>query len=91
MQGVQPLFQQGKWHVSVLVTGVALFLYLAVELLLLSFVRGSIIVSQGTFKFIFFSSAITMALSPLIFLLLSKFAELYKYQIRYRGLRSNRH
>lgn len=91
MQGVKPLFQEGKWQVSVLVTGVALFLYLFVELMLLSFVRGRVVLTGATFKFIMFSSLVTMCLSPFIFLLLSKLANTFKYQISYKGLRKSRH
>lgn len=87
MQGVQPLFREGKWQVSVLVTGVALFLYLFVELMLLSFVRGQVALTGDTLRFIFFSSIITMSFSPLVFLFLFKVAAAYRYQISYKGLR----
>lgn len=89
MQGVQPIFREGKWQLSALVTGVALFLYLLVELLLLSFVRGHLELSSATFKFILYSSVLTMLLSPPVFLLLFKFAEIFNYRIRYEGLRKS--
>lgn len=89
MQGVQPIFQEGKWQLSALVTGVALFLYLLVELLLLSFVRGQLEINGATLKFILYSSLFTMLLSPPIFLLLFKLAELFNYRIRYDGLRKS--
>lgn len=91
MQGVQPLFRAGKWPVSVLVTGVALFLYLFIELMLLSFVRGRVELTTETLKFIFFSSIITMLFSPLIFLLLFKLADSFRYQISYKGFLKSHH
>ena len=91
MQGVQPLFREGKWQVSVLVTGVALFLYLFVESVLLSFVRGHVVLSGDTMRFVFFSSVITMLASPLVFLVLFKLAKSYRYQISYKGLKTGRH
>lgn len=90
MQGVQPIFREGKWQLSALVTGVALFLYLFVEIMLLSFVRGRIELTASSFSFILYSSLITMLVSPLIFYLLFKLAALFRYKIRYDGLRQNR-
>ncbi|GHC47660.1 hypothetical protein [Roseibacillus persicicus] len=90
MQGVQPVFREGKWQVSVLVTGVALFFYLFVEWMLLSFVRGHLVFTTDTLKFIFYSSVLTMLFSPLVFLILFKLAKLYQYRIRYEGLRKGR-
>ncbi len=90
MQGVQPLFREGKWQVSALVTGIALFLYLFVEFMLLSFIRGQFILTGTTMKIIIYSSLITMLLSPFVFYLLFKLAKLYHYQIRYEGLRKGR-
>lgn len=91
MQGVQPIFREGKWQVSVPVTGVALFLYLLVELLLLSFVRGQFDFNGDALKFIFFSSILTMLFSPVIFLILFKLANSFRYQVSYKGLRKSHH
>ena len=91
MQGVQPLFREGKWQVSVLVTGVALFLYLFIELMLLSFVRGQVVLTGDTLRFIFFSSVLTMLFSPLVFLVLFKMADSYRYRISYKGLKGGHH
>jgi cell shape-determining protein MreD len=90
MHGVQPVFREGKWQLSTLVTGVALFLYLLAELLLLSFVRGRLVLSASTFSFILYSSLLTMLLSPFVFYLLFKLADLFDYRIRYDGLRKGR-
>lgn len=82
MQGVKPLFKEGRWQVSILVTGIALFLYLFVELMLLSFVRGRVALTGDTLRFIFFSALLTMSFSPLVFLILFKLAKSFGYKIR---------
>lgn len=91
MQGVKPLFQEGKWHVSALVTGVALFIYLFIELMVISFVRGSLVFTEGIFKFILLSSIVTMVFSPVVFFFLFKLADFYRYRISYKGLRKSTH
>ncbi|MBK1834050.1 hypothetical protein [Roseibacillus ishigakijimensis] len=90
MQGVQPVFREGKWQISVPVTGVALFFYLFTELMLLSFVRGHLLFSEDNLRFIFYSSVLTMLFSPLVFLVLFQLAKTFRYQIRYKGLRKTR-
>jgi len=90
MQGVQPVFREGKWQLSTLVTGVALFFYLFVELMILSFVRGRFDLSASSLKFILYSSLLTMLISPFVFHFLFKIAALFRYQIRYDGLRKIR-
>ncbi len=91
MQGVRPLFKEGKWQASFLVTGVAVFLYLVIELMLLSFVRGRVVLTGDTLRFIFFSSVLTMLFSPFVFLLLFKLAKTFRYEIRIKGLRHRGH
>ena len=89
MQGIQPLFREGKWHVSALLTGVALFLYLFTEFMLITFVRGEFSLSRGTMLKISFSALLTMLLSPLVFWALFKFAALFNHTIRYDGLKTD--
>ncbi|NJM37915.1 MAG: hypothetical protein HC845_08720 [Akkermansiaceae bacterium] len=40
MQGIQPLFKQGKWHFSAILSGIAIFLYLTAEYAIITFIRG---------------------------------------------------
>ena len=87
MQGIQPIFKQGKWHISALLTGVALFLYLLIELSVLSFIRGSFLLSGGILTQISLTSFITMLLSPIIFWLIFRIAALYGHTIQYEGLK----
>lgn len=90
MQGIQPLFRQGKWHISALLTGLAVFLYLLTEFLLINFVRGEFVFPVSTRFLILYSSLLTMLFSPLVFAVLFKLAKLTGYTIRYDGLKETR-
>ena len=81
MQGIQPLFREGKWHVSALLAGVAIFLYLFSEFLLITFVRGDFMVTKGIMLKITFSSLLTMLFSPLVFWVLFRFAAMFRLVI----------
>jgi hypothetical protein len=67
MQGIQPLFKQGKWQFSTMLSGIAVLLYLATEYAIINFVRGDFILSQATVLQMVFTSLLTMLFSPLIF------------------------
>ena len=75
MQGLNPLFRQGKWYFSALLTGVAIFLYLAAEYILISFVRGDFTITRSIFRLLGYTSFLTMLLSPIIFWLLFHIAK----------------
>jgi cell shape-determining protein MreD len=90
MQGIQPLFREGKWPVSAALSGVAIFLYLTAEFLLITFVRGDFMVTRGVVMKITLSSLLSMLLSPLVFWVLFKLAALFRHTIRYEGLKTNR-
>lgn len=90
MQGIQPLFREGKWHVSALLSGVAIYFYLWAEFLLITFVRGDFVITKGVVLNIAFSSLLTMLLSPLVFWALFKCAALFRHTIRYDGLKTKR-
>lgn len=87
MQGVQPLFRQGKWHISALLTGFAIFIYLAGEYLLINFLRGDFQFSNQTLLKIVFTSFLTMLVSPVVYWVLFKVADLCNYTITYDGLK----
>lgn len=90
MQGIQPLFRQGKWQFSAALSGIAVFLYLLAEYLLINFVRGGFSFSRWTFMRIALSSGITMLFSPLVFWLLFRLADWSGYTIRFDGIRRRR-
>ena len=90
MQGLQPLFREGKWHISALLSGVAIFLYLSAEYLLISFVRGDPMITRSLVLKIGFTSLLTMMLCPVMFWTLSRLAGLIHHTISYEGLKIDR-
>ncbi|MEO1844315.1 MAG: hypothetical protein ABGZ37_08555 [Akkermansiaceae bacterium] len=90
MQGIQPLFREGKWHVSALLSGVAIFLYLFVEYMFITFIRGDLILTHSLFLKITFTALMTMFLCPLVFWSLFRLAALFHHTIRYEGLKTDR-
>ena len=87
MQGIQPLFKKGKWHISSLLAGIAIFLYLFSEYLLINFWRGDFTFPPTAFYRIYLTSALTMLFSPLVFWLIFQLASACRYTIRYEGLK----
>jgi cell shape-determining protein MreD len=70
MQGIQPLFRRGKWRLSALLSGIVIFLYLTVEYLIITFVRGDFTLTKATLLQMGFTSLLTLIFSPLVFGLL---------------------
>ncbi len=91
MQGIQPLFKQGKWQFSAFLSGIAIFLYLAAEYAIINFVRGDFILSQATFMQMVFTSLLTMLFSPFIFWLLFRVARSCDHSINPDAGRKRRH
>ncbi len=87
MQSIQPLFRKGVWHISSLLAGVSIFLYLFAEYLLINFVRGDFTFPPVTFSKIYLTGALTMLFSPPIFWIIFNLAAVCKYTIRYDGLK----
>lgn len=90
MHGIQPLFKQGKWHFSALLTGIAVFLYLTAEYLLISFVRGGMVLTRATISQMTFTSLLTMLASPIIFWLLFRIAKACDHTINPEAGRKRR-
>ena len=74
MQGIQPLFRQGKWYFSAVLSGIAVFLYLAAEYGFITVVRGSPALSAATVRQMTWTAILTMLLSPPVFWMLSTIA-----------------
>ena len=89
MQGIQPLFREGKWHVSAILSGVAIFLYLLAEYLFIIFVRGNLLLSSELFLKVGITALLTMVFCPLVFWALFSLAGLFHHTISYQGLRSD--
>lgn len=81
MQGIQPLFKQGKWQFSAFLSGIAIFLYLAAEYAIINFVRGDFMLSKATVMQMLFTSLLTMLFSPLVFWLLFHIAKTCDHSI----------
>lgn len=81
MQGLKPIFQQGKWHFSALLSGVAIFLYLAAEFILISFVRGDFTVTRSILRLMTYTSLLSMLFSPMIFWLLYRLAKIFDHSL----------
>ncbi len=90
MQGIQPLFHQGKWYVSALFSGVAILLYLTSEYAIINFVRGDFVLRSETLIQMLFTSILTMLFSPLIFWLLFWFAKICDHSINPEAGRKRR-
>lgn len=90
MQGLNPLFRQGKWQFSALLTGVAIFLYLSAEFILISFVRGEFVVTRDIARLLFYTSLLTMLFSPIIFWLLYQMAKLFNHSLYPEAKKSRR-
>lgn len=90
MQGLKPVFRQGKWQFSALLTGVAIFLYLTAEFILISFVRGEFTFSRSIGRLLFYTSLLTMLFSPLIFWMLYRIAKTFNYSLYPEAKKSRR-
>lgn len=90
MQGLGPLFRQGKWQLSALLTGIAMFLYLSIEYILISFFAGEFIISKSLIRFIVYTSLLNMIASPIIFAMLFYLGRIFSYSIYPEARNSHR-
>lgn len=87
MQGIQPLFREGKWYLSAVLSGIAILLYLISEYLLINFVRGDFTFPASALYRIYLTSALTMLFSPVIFWILTHISHYCNHTILYQGLK----
>lgn len=87
LQGVRPLFKRGRLELPVLLVGCTTFLWLLLEYLMMTFLRGSFHFTAGVWSKMITDTLLAMLASPLIFLLLYSLAGLSRYEIKYDGLR----
>ncbi len=87
MQGIRPLFKRGRLELPVLMVGVATFVWLLSQYLIMTFLRGSLQFPAGVWSKMITDTLLAMLASPLIFLLLYSLARLSSYEIKYDGLR----
>lgn len=81
MHGFRPLFLQGKWYLSALLTGIATFLYCLTEYAAIDFVRGSFTISRGVIFQSGYTALFSILVSPLVFALLFYLARLFHHSI----------
>lgn len=81
MQGIQPLFKQGKWQFSALLSGIAVFFYLAAEFSIITFVRGGWLINRDILLKMAFSALLTMLFSPFVIWLLDRIARACDHSI----------
>lgn len=86
MQGIRPMFRQGRWELPILMSGVATFLLLLLEYLLINFRRGEFFFPQPVWYKIGTSAIFAMLLSPLFFVFVYWIARKTGYRIRFEGL-----
>ncbi|OYW70897.1 MAG: hypothetical protein B7Z37_29290 [Verrucomicrobia bacterium 12-59-8] len=87
MQGIRPLFKRGRLELPVLMVGLATFVWLMSQYLIITFLRGSLQFPVGVWSKMITDSLLAMLAAPLIFLLLYSLARLSSYEIKYEGLR----
>lgn len=81
MHGFRPLFLQGKWYLSALLTGIATFLYCITEYAAIDFVRGSFTMSRGVLCQSGYTALCSIIVSPFVFWLLFYLARLFDHSI----------
>ena len=87
LQGIRPLFKRGRLELPVLMVGLAVFVWLLSQYLIITFLRGSLQFPVGVWSKMITDSLLAMLAAPLIFLLLYSLARLSSYEIKYEGLR----
>jgi uncharacterized membrane protein len=90
MQGIQPLFKQGKWHFSALLSGIAVLLYLAAEYTIINFIRGEFVLNHATMRQMAWTAFLTMLFSPLVFWMLFRVAKICDHSINPEAGRKRR-
>lgn len=86
MQGIRPLFKRGRWEFPVFMVGIAIFTWLLVEFLLMSFLRGSFQFHPGMWTKIITCSLLGMLISPIILFILHLLAGWLDYEVKHESL-----
>jgi hypothetical protein len=91
MQGIRPLFKRGRWELPVIMVGVATLVWLLVEFLLMSFLRGSFEFHPGLWTKLVTSTLLSMLVSPVLLFLLHTLQKIFHYEVRNEGFTSLRY
>jgi hypothetical protein len=87
LQGVRPLFKRGRVELPVIMVGITTCLWLMLEYLTITLLRGSLIFPPALWTKLVTDALLAMLAAPLIFLLLYSLAGVSRYEIKYDGLR----
>ena len=87
LQGVRPLFKRGRVELPVLLVGFTTFVWLLLEYLMQTFLRGSLFFPTAVWTKMVTDTMLAMLASPLLFLMLYSLAGLSRYEIKYDGLK----
>lgn len=86
MQGIRPLFKRGRWELPVMMVGVATFVWLLVEYLLMSFLRGRFYFPNGLWTKLITDALLAMLSAPLLLYTLYSLARIFRFEARREGL-----
>jgi hypothetical protein len=86
MQGIRPLFKRGRWELPVVMVGVATLLWLLVEFLLMSFLRGSFEFHPGLWTKLVTNTLLAMLVSPVLLFLLHSLQRIFHFEVHNEGL-----
>jgi len=82
-QGIRPLFRKGNWILPTIMVGLAVFLHLTAEFVLICFIRGSFQFSADIWFKMVLSSGAAMVMAPFLLYLISRTAKKCGYQLEY--------
>ena len=86
MQGIRPLFKRGRWELPVIMVGIATFLWLLVEYLLMSFLRGSFVFPALMWTKLVTDALLASLAAPLLLFTLQSLARWLRYEQPREGL-----
>ncbi len=86
MQGIRPLFKRGRWELPVVMVGVATFVWLLIEYLLMSFLRSRFYFPDGLWTKLITDALLAMLAAPLLLYCLHSIARVMRFEAHNEGL-----
>lgn len=80
MQGIRPLFKRGRWELPVIMVGLATFVWLLVEYLLMSFLRGSFVFPARIWTKLITAGLLSMLAAPVLLFTLYSLARWLRFE-----------
>jgi hypothetical protein len=88
MQGIRPMFSRRRMELPVLMVGVCVLMWLLLQFLVMTFLRGSFSFPFAVWSKMITSSLLSMLVAPALFLFLHGLAGLLRHEIRLDGLQN---